>query len=239
MDLATVRHLGHVFVVYVVANTKSSDGCCIFSRPELQRIYGLGYSSTAHGVDAGCGVGIEIFWVALACPPAFIVRSDCGVDCRSLGFDASRILVELYGRVDFVCVLDIFSVLAFAYQGAIFDECLYGTLMPVIFPSSLLGWIFRKPCSCAMGHLCGDSLVHVGLADSVGVEPGSLGYIGIGTMPGLAGESLLGAMVCTSCTPLVRCAEHCRHVGICDACCLVVEAFRCTVFLACPQLASA
>ena len=108
--------------------------------------------------------------------PSSIVRSDRGVGCRSVGFFAGRLLVELYGCFHFVCRFAIVSIFTCTYQRTIFNECVHGTYQLVVLSSSLLGRIFCQPDGRAMGDLRGDAFVHAGTSVSFRLEPGRMGH---------------------------------------------------------------
>ena len=94
----------------------SAFNCCC-----LKPVYRLGHSSPAHRVDVGRCVGFKNVWVEMASVPSSIVRSDRGVGCRSMGFFASRLLVELFGCFHFVWPFAIVSKPSSAFQRTIFN----------------------------------------------------------------------------------------------------------------------
>ena len=239
LDLAAFRQVEQGILVSCVASTAGVMVSSAFNCRCLQRIHGLGHSSTAHRVDVGRCVGFANDRMEMARVPSSIVRSDSGVDRRSVGFFASGLLVEFYGGIDFVCRFAIVSIFTYAYQRTIFNECVHGTHKLAVLSSSLLGRIFcQHPCR-AMGNVRGDAFVHAGTSDSYRLEPSLMGYHWFGDLSWLDGQSFLGAMVCACSAFVDGLTQYCRDVCICNACGLVVATIRRFVHLASAQLANA
>ena len=127
-------------------------------------------------------VGFANVRMEMACVPSSIVRSNCGVDRRPVGFFASGLLVEFYGGIDFVCRFPIVSIFTCAYQRTIFNECVHGTHQLAVLLSSLLGRIFcQYPCR-AMGDVRGDAFVHAGTSITFRLEPVRMGHHWVGDL---------------------------------------------------------
>ena len=133
-------------------------------------------------MDVGRCVGFANDRMEMASVPSSIVRSDSGVDRRSVGFFASRFLVEFYGGIDFVCRFAIVSIFTCAYQRTIFNESMHGTHKLAVLSSSLLGRIFCQPPCRAMGDVRSDAFVHAGTSITFRLEPGRMGHHWVGDL---------------------------------------------------------